>query len=83
MISTSVLIGYILPVPVAAELELNSIRPPPDIVEEDSKALILLASAIHAKVNSKREISEEPSGKLHKGAIEVQPRNRRSTITRR
>ena len=36
MISTSVLIGSLLPVPVVAELELNSIIPPPDIVEEEN-----------------------------------------------
>ena len=32
---TSVVIGSFLPVPVVAELELNSINPPPDIVEEE------------------------------------------------
>ena len=37
MIITSVVIGSILPATVVAELELNSIIPPPDIVEEDKK----------------------------------------------
>ena len=36
MIITSVVIGSILPVPVVAELELNSIIPPPDIVKEEN-----------------------------------------------
>ena len=37
MIITSVVIGSILPPRVVAELELNSVKPPPDTVEEDSK----------------------------------------------
>ena len=41
MVSTSVLTGSILPVPVVAELELNSVIPPPDIVEEDISRKIL------------------------------------------
>jgi hypothetical protein len=35
VISTSVLIGSFLPPRVDAELELNSVNPPPDTVEED------------------------------------------------
>ena len=72
--STTVLAGSILPLRVVAELELNSVIPPPDIVEEDQISLraIFQTSAIHAKVNSKREISETPSGNSQRG-IEVQP----------
>ena len=47
---------------MVAELELNSVIPPPDTVEEEGERLIPPASAVHAKVNSKREISEELSG---------------------
>ena len=83
MVITSVVPGSVLPSQVVAELELNSVMPPPDTDEEESKSLIPPASAVLAKVNSKREISEEPSGKLRKGAIEVQSRNRQSTITQR
>ena len=35
VIATSVTIGSILPPRVVAELELNSVIPPPDTVEED------------------------------------------------
>ena len=35
MIITSVVIGSILPASVVAELELNSVIPPPDTVEEE------------------------------------------------
>jgi len=35
VIITSVVIGSFLPISVVAELELNSINPPPDIVEEE------------------------------------------------
>jgi hypothetical protein len=35
--SSSELSGSILPVPVVAELELNSVIPPPDMIEEDNK----------------------------------------------
>jgi hypothetical protein len=31
-----VITGYILPAPVVAELELNSVNLPPDIVEEEN-----------------------------------------------
>ena len=44
MIITSVLIGSLLPVPVVAELELNSIIPPPDIVEEETQVERFLSS---------------------------------------
>ena len=37
MIITSVMIGSILPPRVVAELELNSVKPPPDTVEEENK----------------------------------------------
>ena len=57
LLITSVVIGSILPLRVVAELELNSVIPPPDTDEEESKSSIPLASAVHAKVNSKREIS--------------------------
>ena len=60
MVITSVIPGSILPPRVVAELELNSVMPPPDTDEEESKRLIPPASAVLAKVNSKREISEEP-----------------------
>ena len=70
VIITSVVIGSILPPRVVAELELDSVIPPPDTVKEDSKNLIPLASVVHAKVNSKREISEEPPGELRKGTVE-------------
>ena len=46
---------------MVAELELNSVIPPPDTDEEDKqirKSLIPLIPAIHAKVNSKREITK-------------------------
>jgi hypothetical protein len=59
MVITSVIPGSILPPRVVAELELNSVIPPPDIDEEESKRSIPPASAVLAKVNSKREISEE------------------------
>ena len=75
MLITPVIIGSLLPVTVVAELELNSVMPPPDTDEEESKRSIPPASAVHAKANSKREISEEPSGKLRKGAMEVQSLN--------
>jgi hypothetical protein len=61
MVITSVVPGSILPVTVVAELELNSVMPPPDTVEEESKRSIPPASAVQAKVNSKPGISEEPS----------------------
>jgi hypothetical protein len=51
------LLGSILPVTVAAELEFDSVSPPPDTVEEDSVSSIPTAPIVHAKVNSKREIS--------------------------
>ena len=35
MITVSMVIGSILPPRVVAELELDSVNPPPDIVEED------------------------------------------------
>ena len=64
VIITSVVIGSILPPRVAASLEFESIRPPPDTVEEDCLRLIPLASTNHAKVSSKREIGETPSGQV-------------------
>ena len=67
MVSTSVLTGSILPPRVVAELELNSVIPPPDTVEEDRGELNTSHTAIHAKVNSKREISDAPSGSVVKG----------------
>jgi len=36
MVTTSVITGSILPPRVVAELELNSVNPPPDTVEEDN-----------------------------------------------
>ena len=42
MVSTSVLTGSFLPPRVVTELELNSVSPPPDIVEEESKEEISL-----------------------------------------
>ena len=62
MVITSVIPGSSLPATVVAELELNSVMPPPDTDEEERKSLIPPASAVHAKVNSKREISEELLG---------------------
>jgi hypothetical protein len=56
---TLVIPGSSLPVTVVAELELNSVMPPPETHEEEGERLIPPASAVHAKVNSKREISEE------------------------
>ena len=47
---------------MVAELELNSVMPPPETHEEEGERLIPPASAVHAKVNSKREISEELLG---------------------
>jgi len=50
MIITSVVIGSILPATVVAELELDSVNPPPDIVEEDRTKDIL-------KINTLRRAS--------------------------
>ena len=36
MVTISVITGSILPPRVVAELELNSVNPPPDTVEEDN-----------------------------------------------
>ena len=52
----------ILPVPVVAELELNSVNPPPDMIEEGNEKWIPKANNLkeepsHVKINSKREIS--------------------------
>ena len=41
MIITPVVIGSLLPPRVVAELELNSINPPPDTVEEEQSRKIL------------------------------------------
>ena len=67
MVSTSVLSGSILPSKVVAELELNSVIPPPDTVEEDRCELNTSHTATHAKINSKREINEALSGSFVKG----------------
>ena len=67
MVSTSVLTGSILPSKVVAELELNSVIPPPDTVEEDRCEINTSHTAAHAKINLKREISDEPSGSIVKG----------------
>ena len=40
--------GSILPVPVVAELELNSVIPPPDTVEENRSEANNSLMAIHA-----------------------------------
>ena len=72
MIIISVIIGSILPVTVVAELEFDSVIPPPDIVEEDCLSSIPQAPAIHAKVNSKREIDRTSSDKFYEKGCEVQ-----------
>ena len=43
---------------MVAELELDSVIPPPDTIEEEHVRLIPYKPTIHAKVNSKREIVE-------------------------
>ena len=53
---------------MVAELELNSVIPPPDTVEEDKGEFNTSLKTIHAKVNSKREISEALSGSFVKGS---------------
>ena len=68
MVSASALTGSILPPRVVAELELNSVNPPPDTVEEDRGEFNTSLKTIHAKVNSKREISEALSGSFVKGS---------------
>jgi len=47
---------------VVAELELNSVNPPPDMIEEGNEKWIPEANNLkeepsHVKINSKREIS--------------------------
>ena len=55
--------GSFLPATVVP-LRIKGIKPPPDKIEEESYGAIAITDKpSHAKVNSKREISEEgPSG---------------------
>ena len=46
VITTSVVIGSILPPRVVAELELNSVNPPPDTVEEEKVERFLSSTGI-------------------------------------
>ena len=46
MIITPVVIGSLLPPRVVAELELNSVNPPPDTVEEEHKQIETFLSPI-------------------------------------
>ena len=59
--------GSILPVPVVAELEFDSIKLPPDTNEEDSNEPKSVAPGTQAKINSKPEITNEPRVSLLKG----------------
>ena len=79
--------GSFLPSKVDAELEFDSVIPPPDMIKEEREKLLSLlhepityATAVHAKVNSKREISNAPSGSVAQGALRIQPVVRQSAV---
>jgi hypothetical protein len=57
---------------VVAELEFDSVIPPPDIVEEESLSLIPQAPTIQAKVSSKPEIDGTSSDQLQEKGCEIQ-----------
>jgi hypothetical protein len=56
VIITSVVIGSILPPRVVAELELNSVIPPPDIVEEDNTLLKLILQKLPFTLKSTQNV---------------------------
>ncbi len=56
VIITSVVIGSILPPRVVAELELNSVIPPPDTVEEDKKLLKLILQKLPFTLKSTQNV---------------------------
>ena len=63
MVDSSESSGSFLPATVVAELELNSVIPPPDTIEEEKEKRIPEANNLkeepsRVKVNSKHEISE-------------------------
>jgi hypothetical protein len=57
---------------VVAELEFDSVIPPPDIVEEESLSSIPQAPTIQAKVSSKPEIDGTSSDQFHEKGCEIQ-----------
>jgi hypothetical protein len=59
VIITSVVIGSFLPPRVVAELELNSVNPPPDIVEEEKE------TKKWAEVNSLHRIHDHVISQLN------------------
>ena len=56
VIITSVVIGSILPPRVVAELELNSVIPPPDTVEEDKTLLKLILQKLPFTLKSTQNV---------------------------
>ena len=65
--------GTFLPVSVDADLEFNSVKPPPDKSEEEVKATMASHQPSHVKNNSKREISKNGLKRTYERVEELSP----------